>query len=45
LEKEKFPWPQTTDDVQELNVEELKMLLAGIDFFRAYKPVYYKYVS
>jgi transposase len=45
LEKDKFPWPQTADDVQELNAEELKMLLGGIDFFRAHKPVYYKYVS
>jgi len=44
LEKEKFPWPQTADTVEELNSEELKMLLAGIDFFRAHKTLYYKKV-
>ena len=45
LEKDKFPWPQTTDDVRELSAEELKMLLSGIDFFRAHKAIYYKNVS
>ena len=45
LEKDKFPWPQTTDDVRELSAEELKMLLSGIDFFRAHKTIYYKNVS
>jgi len=45
LEKDKFPWPQTTDDVRELSAEELKMLLSGIDFFKAHKTIYYKNVS
>ena len=45
LEKEKYPWPQTIEAVQELNAEELKMLLAGIDFFKAHKPLSYKKVS
>jgi len=42
LEKEKFPWPQTAEAARELSVEELKMLLAGIDFFKAHKEAYYK---
>jgi len=45
LEKDKFPWPQTSEAVQELNGEQLTMLLAGIDFFKAHKPIYYKKVS
>jgi transposase len=46
LEKEKFPWPQTVEAVQELSTEELEMLLAGIDFFKAlYETLYYKNVS
>jgi len=45
LEKEKYPWPQTSGEAKELNGEELKMLLAGIDFFKAHKPLYYKKVS
>jgi len=44
LEKEKFPWPQTMEVAQELSGEELKMLLAGIDFFKAHKTLYYKKV-
>ena len=45
LEKEKYPWPQTKEAVRELKAEELKMLLAGIDFFKAHKTLYYKKVS
>jgi len=44
LEKEKFPWPYTLEAVQEINTEELKMLLSGIDFFKAHKTLYYKKV-
>ena len=45
LEKEKYPWPETKDAVRELDAEELKMLLSGIDFFKAHKPLSYKKVS
>ena len=44
LEQEKFPWPQTMEAARELSWEELKMLLAGIDFFKAHKTLYYKKV-
>ena len=45
LEKDKFPWPLTSEAVQELSSEQLTMLLAGIDFFKAHKTLYYKKVS
>ena len=45
LEEGKFPWPATIEAARELSGEELKMLLAGIDFFRAHKTLYYKKVS
>ena len=45
LEKDKFPWPQDEGEVKELGAEQLQMLLAGIDFFKAHKAVYYKKVS
>ena len=45
LEKEKYPWPCTSEEARELNAEELKMLLAGIDFFKAHKELFYKNVS
>ena len=45
MEKEKFPWPETKEAVQELSSEEITMLLNGIDFFKAHKTLFYKKVS
>jgi transposase len=45
LEKDKFPWPENKAEVEELNADELRILLEGIDFFKAHKPVFYKKVS
>jgi len=45
LEKNKFPWPVDEDEARELATEELQMLLAGIDFFKAHKEVFYKKVA
>jgi transposase len=45
LEKDRFPWPDTGEAARELGAEELSMLLSGIDFFRAHKPLHYKKVS
>jgi transposase len=45
LEKDRFPWPDTSEAARELDAGELSMLLSGIDFFRAHKPLYYKKVS
>jgi transposase len=45
LEKDRFPWPERNEEVQELTCEQLQMLLQGIDFFAAHKPLYYKKVS
>jgi transposase len=45
LEKDKFPWPSSSEAVLELSGEELSMLLSGIDFFKAHKELFYKKVS
>ena len=45
LEKERYPWPQDEKEVRELTAEELRMLLDGIDFFKAHKELHYKKVS
>ena len=45
LEKDRYPWPDTSEAARELGKEELQMLLSGIDFFRAHKELYYKKVS
>ena len=45
LEKDKYPWPKTEEEVRELSVAELHMLLNGIDFFKAHKEISYKKVA
>jgi len=45
LEKDKFPWPDTEEAVQELTREELEMLLKGIDFWKAHKSLFFTKVS
>jgi transposase len=45
LEEGTFSWPKTNEEALELSGEELTMLLAGIDFFRAHKALHYKKVS
>jgi transposase len=42
LEKNIFPWPQDEKEARELTLEELNMLLTGIDFFKAHKELFYK---
>jgi len=45
LEKNKYPWPCDEKEARELTLEELQMLLAGIDFFKAHKEVFYNKVA
>jgi len=42
LEKDRFPWPQDEGEARELTAEQLQMLLAGIDFFKSHKELFYK---
>ena len=37
LQRDKFPWPESEDAAREIRFEELKMLLDGIDFFKAHQ--------
>jgi transposase len=39
LEKYRFPWPAKESDYRNINYEELKMVLKGIDFFNAHKKL------
>ena len=45
LEKDAFPWPATSEAARELSIEELTMLLAGIDFFKAHSALHYTKVA
>jgi transposase len=44
LERDKFPWPRSEEAARELTVEQLRMLLAGIDFFSAHQGLSYRSV-
>ena len=45
LEKQKFPWPNTKEAAREISVEQLKWLLAGIDFWKPHRRLSYTEVS
>jgi transposase len=42
LEKYKYPWPQTEEAAKQITHEQLRMLLNGIDFWKAHKTVIYE---
>ena len=44
LEKDRFPWPQGEAAAREITSEELRMLLEGIDFWRAHTRLEYSQV-
>jgi transposase len=45
LEKDKFPWPQADGDSIEIDVERLRMVLSGIDFWKAHKELKYSEIN
>ncbi len=42
LEKDKFPWPMTEEDAREISFDQLRLLLDGIDFWKAHKKINYE---
>ena len=40
-EKARFPWPMNRTEVQEIDLEQLRQLLSGINFWEAHKEVKY----
>lgn len=45
LEQDKFPWPMSTEECQEITGEQLFMLLDGINFFNAHKKLHFSSAS
>ena len=45
LEKHRFHWPISTDEVVYLGTKELEWLLAGLDYTNAHKRLHYRFVS
>lgn len=41
LEKDRFPWPDTEDDLLEMSEERLLLLLSGIDARKEHQPLVY----
>lgn len=44
LERDKFPWPRSQEAARAISVEQLRMLLAGIDFWNAHQSLKYRSV-
>jgi transposase len=45
LEKDRFPWPMDRSEVQQIDLEKLRQLLAGINFWEVHEEVKYSSVS
>jgi transposase len=45
LEKDHFPWPKDEQAAHEISAEQLHLLLAGIDFWKAHKPLKIERIS
>jgi transposase len=45
LSADKYPWPRTAGEVKQIGAEEMRMLLAGIDFFSAHRERRYDFVT
>lgn len=41
LEKHRFPWPRTQEETREIQLEHLRLLLGGIDFWNAHEELHY----
>lgn len=45
LEKDRFPWPESQEEAREINPAQLRMLLDGIDFWKAHRTLHYQTVA
>lgn len=45
LERDRFPWPASEEAAREITAGQLRMLLDGIDFWRAHRARVYESVS
>lgn len=45
LEKDKFPWPENPEQAEEINLNQLKMILSGINFWKAHKEIKYQEIN
>jgi transposase len=45
LEKERWPWPDTQKQVRQLNMDQIEMLLKGVDFFKGHEELHFSEIN
>jgi transposase len=45
LEMDKFPWPQNSEEALEITEDKLRLLLSGIDFWKAHKELNFSEIA
>ena len=45
LEKGRWPWPDTQEQVRQLNVGQIEMLLKGVDFFKGHDELFFSEIN
>ena len=45
LEKGNCPWPDTQEQVRQLNLEQIEMLLKGVDFFKGHDELFFSEIN
>ena len=45
LEKARFPWPKNRGEVEQIDLQKLRLLLGGINFWEAHEELNYSSVS
>ena len=45
LEKGHWPWPDTQEQVRQLNLEHVEMLLKGVDFFKGHDELFFSEIN
>ena len=45
LEKGHWPWPDTQEQVRQLNMDQVEMLLKGVDFFKGHEEQFFSEIN
>ena len=45
LEKGRWPWPDTQEQVRQLNLGQIEMLLKGVDFFKGHDELFFSEIN
>lgn len=45
LEKGRWPWPDTQEQVRQLNLGQMEMLLKGVDFFKEHDELFFSEIN